>query len=283
MKKGSFLGFLLLVVAFAMTACSEYQKILKSNDFSYKLKMGKKYYAEKQYDKAEELLQSVLPAYKGTEQYRDIYLLYCMCSYYQQDYGNAQKLFHEYLDNNQGVADSVREQLSFLKSYAAYQQILSYQLDQENTNNALVELISFISEFPNSDKKKEAMELISKCRQQLEEKDFYISYLYYQIEQYKAANIMFTEMVDRYSISDFIDKYDYYKILSMYKYANKSITARKEQRYRDLLAECLLFEQQYANSKYFKEVKRIENQSQEYLNKLLKSLEYEHSTKKIKQ
>ena len=80
MKARSYILFSLLI---ALTACSEYQKVLKSKDVDYKYDMALQYFNDKEYVKAQTLLDDVAAYYKGTERSQDV-TIYLARSYMGQ-------------------------------------------------------------------------------------------------------------------------------------------------------------------------------------------------------
>ena len=65
-----------------LTSCGEYQQLLKSRDPEVKYQAALRYFNDKQYVKAQTLLDDVSSYYKGTERSEDIlaYLTKRMCA-----------------------------------------------------------------------------------------------------------------------------------------------------------------------------------------------------------
>lgn len=90
-----------LIVAFmavALVSCQGINKILKSKDAAYKLRMAEQYYAKGKYVYAQQLYEDVIPFYKGRPEFEDIYYKYAYTAYKQADYLNAENLFKTYLE-----------------------------------------------------------------------------------------------------------------------------------------------------------------------------------------
>ncbi|MBP2834359.1 outer membrane protein assembly factor BamD, partial [Aquimarina sp. U1-2] len=60
--------FSILVIACILSSCSEYQKILKSEDVALKFKMGDSLFQEGKYEKANRIFAQIVPKYKGKPQ-----------------------------------------------------------------------------------------------------------------------------------------------------------------------------------------------------------------------
>src|SRR6185369_2469814 len=73
-------------------------RILKSPDYEYKLRMAEQFFVTKRYSRAQQVFENVMPYYKTTKQFEDIYYKYAYCAYYQTDYMNAESLFKTFLE-----------------------------------------------------------------------------------------------------------------------------------------------------------------------------------------
>ena len=96
------------------------------------------------------------------------------------------------------------DEMDYMRAYCFYKQSPKYQLDQTNTTKAMGFMQAFIAQHPDSDKVKDATEIIEKCRAKLEEKDFEAAKLYYNLREtnssyLKAASITFTILMNTLS------------------------------------------------------------------------------------
>src|SRR5678815_5375914 len=79
-----FAPVLLLLVL--LVSCNGINKVLKSKDPEYKLRMAEQYYAKKKYNYAQQLYEDVMPNFRGSPEFEDIYYKYAYCAYYEKDY-----------------------------------------------------------------------------------------------------------------------------------------------------------------------------------------------------
>ena len=56
-----------LFLALLLSACSDYNKLLKSTDYDYKYEAAKSYFAKGQYSRASYLLNELITIMKGTD------------------------------------------------------------------------------------------------------------------------------------------------------------------------------------------------------------------------
>ena len=240
---------------------NNFNKILKSTDYVFKLQMAEKYYLNKDYNHAQMLYDDLYRVMKGSEHFEDIWYKYAYCAFYLKDYINAENLFKGFVEAfpNSPKAD----EMDYMRAYCFYKQSPKYQLDQTNTTKAMGFMQAFIAQHPNSDKVKEATEIIEKCRAKLEEKDYESAKLYFNLHEtnpayLKAASLTFNIMMNNYPDSQFSDEYKFYIIKSDYLYAIQSLEEKKKARLDQVLTDINDFNDRFPDSKLKKQV-------QEYL------------------
>src|SRR4051812_32461743 len=89
-----------ILVSLLFSSCaSKFAKVLKSKDNEYKLKMAEQYYVQKKYNQAQQIYEDIMPFFRGSDKYEDIYYKYSYCAYYEKDYVNAENLFKTFTEN----------------------------------------------------------------------------------------------------------------------------------------------------------------------------------------
>ncbi|MEO8721558.1 MAG: outer membrane protein assembly factor BamD [Ginsengibacter sp.] len=252
----------LLIVPFIMlSGCSnQFTKVLKSTDYEYKLKKADEYYVNKKFKYAEQLYQELFPVFKGSDKFEELYYKYAYCSYYQKNYVEAENLFKGFL----GVFpnSSRAEEIAYMHSFTFYKQSPNVQLDQTNTTKSIGMMQSFISSYPNSARVADANSIIAKCRAKLEEKDYLAAKLYYNLQMYQAAGIVFTNLMNSYPESDKGAEYMLMAVKSYYEFAKLSVFDKQEERYTKVAAEYFDFADRYPESELLKEAENYKNLSQ---------------------
>ena len=79
----------LLLGVILFTSCSRFSKVMKSNDYDYKLPVADQYYASKDYNHSQQLFEELFRVFKGSDHFEDIYYKFAYCAYYLKDYSNA--------------------------------------------------------------------------------------------------------------------------------------------------------------------------------------------------
>jgi outer membrane protein assembly factor BamD len=65
--------FIFAILVISLAGCQSVSKVLKSKDPEYKLKMAEQYYAKKKWNLAQQVYEDIMPYYKGSKQFEDIY------------------------------------------------------------------------------------------------------------------------------------------------------------------------------------------------------------------
>jgi outer membrane protein assembly factor BamD len=243
---------LFILMAGLLGSCGGINKILKSKDPEYKLRMAEGYYVKKKYHFAQALFEDVMPNYRGTPEFENIYYKYAYCAYYQKDYLNAENLFKSFLEAFPN--SSKAEELDYMRAYCYYQMSPKVALDQSNTVRAMGMLQTFINTHPNSLRNKEANELIDICRQKIEEKERMAAQLYFDLGQFRAAGVAYASLLNNFPDSDAGDEYKLMVIKSYFKFAELSVDEKKVERFEQVISECNDFVDRFPDSKWVKEV-----------------------------
>ncbi len=120
---------------------------------------------------------------------------------------------------------------------------------------------AFINTHPTSPRSKDATDIIDKCRDKLELKEFKSAELYYNLGFYKAAAIAFGNVSDDFPDSKKQDEYKLQVIKAYYKYAEMSYEEKQKERYEKVLAECNDFAERFTESKHLEEVNKVKTQT----------------------
>lgn len=251
----------LLITVLFLSSCSKgINKILKSPDPEYKLRMAEKYYVEKKYNKAQVLYEDVMPYFKTRAEFQDIYYKYAYCAYNQLDYLNAENLFKTFLEIFPNSPKA--EEMDYMRAYSYFKQSPKPELDQTNTIKAMGMMQVFINTHPGSARNKDAQDIIDICRGKLETKEFKGATLYYDIGQFRAAGVAFTTLLNSYPESKMADQYKLMIIKSYYRFAEMSVDEKKIERFEQVIDQCEEFVDRFPESSLRKEAESFLNLSQ---------------------
>ena len=256
-------GLVLLSIA---TSCNKYNKIYKSKDYEYKLKMADEFFAKKKYKVAQQLYEELFPVFKGTTKFEELYYKDAFCFYYMKDYLQAQSLFKGFLEVFPNSPKA--EEVDYLHAYCFYKQSPKLELEQVNTTKAIGMMQTFINTHPGSARNKEATEIIDKCRVKLEQKEYRSAELYYNLGQYRAAALAFTSLINNYPESKNGDEYKLKIVKGYYKFAKLSFIDKQIERYEKVINEYQDFADRFPESKLLKEAESYSNLSQNHIKEI---------------
>lgn len=266
-----------LILLVSITSCNKFSKIQKSKDYEYKLSMAEEYFNNKKYRFAQQLYEELFPVFKGTQKFEDLYYKYAYCFYYDGMYSDAVNLFKGYLEVFPNSAKA--EEVDYMKAYCYYKQSPKLELEQVNTVKAMGMMQTFISTHPGSSRNKEATEIIDKSRAKLEMKEFRGAQLYYNLSEFRAAAIAFSNLLNNYPESTLGESYKLMVVKSYYKFAKMSIAEKQEERFEKVTTEYQDFLDRFPESKLLKEAEDFSLQSQNQL-KAIKNEQNSSSTKR---
>ena len=259
--------FLLVLVS----SCNNYNKVTKSKDYEYKLKMADEYFSKGKYKIAQELYEELFPVFKGTLKFEELYYKDAYCFYYMKSYADAENLFKGFLEVFPN--SSKAEEVDFMRSYCFYKQSPKLELEQVNTIKAMGMMQTFINTHPGSVRNKEASEIIDKCRAKLEQKEYRAAELYFNMGQYRAAALAFTNLTNNYPESLKGEEYKLKTVKAYYKFAKLSYEEKQIERYEKVITEYQDFTDRYPESKLLKEAENFSNQSKNNI----KAIKYEQT------
>jgi outer membrane protein assembly factor BamD len=257
--------FSIALISIFLFSCQGINKVLKSKDAHYKLRVAEQYYAKKKYNYAQQLYEDVMPFFKSGAEFEDIYYKYAYTAYYQRDYLNAENLFKTYLEI---FPNSTRaEEVEYLRAYTFYKQSPKAALDQTATIKAIGMMQTFINTHPGSTRNEEAQKIITDLRTKLEAKDRNAAQLYFDMGQYRAAAVAFSTLLNDYPDTETADLYKMMTIRSYYRFAEMSVEEKKAERFEKVITEVNEFIDRYPQSSLFKEAEDFLNLSKNNLNK----------------
>ncbi len=256
----------LFSVILFLSACSGYEKVLKSDDVSYKLTKANEYYDKKQYQRANSVYESLLPVMKGTKNFEALYFRYAYSAYYLKDYLSASYHFKNFVDYFPGSKDA--EESEYLHAVSLYRMSPKSSLEQTNTLKAMEAMQSYINTHPESKRIAESNKLMDEMRLKLEAKESAAAKLYYNISQYKAASVAFKSVLQNYPESPSSDYYQYMIVRALYNYAGASVQSRQEERFSTAITAYNELKENYPNSKYTSEAEKYFKEANEQINKL---------------
>ncbi len=258
---------ILLVLTLGLGACSSYNKLLKSNDLEKKYTEALAYYKKKDYDKAGQLFDELLVAFKGDERFQEIYFYYAYCKY-----GNGELIMASYHFKNfyESFPTSEKaEEALYMHVYCDYLESYPHYLDPSVTRMAMDNLQLFINLYPASPRVADCNKYMDELRGRLRKKSLESAKLYLKMQDYQAAILAFNNTIKDYPELENKDEIEATLIRCQYLLAQNSVDSKKVQRYRDVKPMVEDFQRRYGlDNKHYPLVKDIYAKSVEGLNTL---------------
>ncbi len=254
------LVILTLVIIFS-ASCSKFSKIKKSTDLNLKYDAAVAYYKDKDYGRALELFEELLPIYKGTKKGEEVHYYYSFCNYGLEDFILAGYYFRNFI--NTYPNSKYAEELKFMGAYCYYLDSPKPDLDQANTMMAIEEFQAFSSKYPKSAKVQECNELIDVLREKLARKSYNSAKLYYRLSEYKSAIIALKNSLKDYPNTKYKEDLMFMILESSYMLAKNSIESKQKERYEDTIKEYYTFIGAFPESRYLKKAEKMYKSAQE--------------------
>jgi len=283
-KQYSLLTGFLIILALAVGSCkSKFEKLKASNNNAKKYQEAVRLYNQKQYSKALELFDILVPRYRGQEQAEDLFYYYAYTNYKLKDYTSARYHFKQFADTYPN--SSRAEECLFMSAYCYYLDSPIFSLDQDNTLKAIEQLQLFINLYPKSERVAEVSKLIQTLRDKLEEKSYANSKLYLTIGDFQAAVISFGNSLRDYPDTKYAEEMEFLTIKAQYLYGKASAEYLQEDRYTLAITDADQFTEKYPKSIYLSQVAALRKDSQGGINKakeiIAEAATDEHLAKKL--
>jgi outer membrane protein assembly factor BamD len=252
---------LLIIVSFCLIACqSKYEKLLKSSDYELKYAKAKEFFEKENYENAVNLFEELMQVYRGTEKGEECHYYYAYSEYNIGNYDLAGYYFRQFTRTY--AASKHAEESAYMVAYCYYLNSPKYNLDQQDTKNAIDEMQVFIENYPSSNRLDTANQIISKLRFKLETKAFETCKQYILIEDFKAALVELKNFLKDYPDSKYIEEANYLIIKTYYLLSNVSIDSKKQERLNNVIDSYLKFVDLYSNSLFLKDAESYYNSAQ---------------------
>lgn len=256
----------LVVFSLILLNSCKFNKIQKSDDWKEIYTAANKYYEEKEYYKANVLLDIILPIIKGTKESENANFIYSYTYFYQEQYVLSANYFKQFFTIYSRSDRAI--EANYMYAYSLYMQSPNYSLDQASTYEAVSAFQAFINNYPISDYAENATAIIDKMQKKLEIKAYENAKQYHKLGRYKSAIIAFDNFEKDFPDSKLIEEILYLTIDTEYSYAKQSIYSRKKERYTKTIEFYQRLIDKYPDSKFIKQAEKLFAGSVEKLYKI---------------
>lgn len=266
MNKGFLHTAALFCLLLLISGCSNFQKLLKSNDVTKKYEAALKYYEAEEYYRASQLLDQITPLLAGTDKAENAQFYQAQSHYMQGSYILSDAYFRTFYTTY--PRSPFAEQATFMQAQSLYQQSPSYQEDQTPTITAIQAFEEFVTRYPNSEYVPQANQAIEELYIKLDRKEFNQARLYYQLRHWRSAVVAFNNFQREHASSPYSEEAAFLKLESQYRFAMESVLSKQEERFSEAIDYFQSFVDQYPDSKFKRQAEQIYDQTRSELERI---------------
>ena len=256
MKKNS---LIVLLLAALLTGCAtEYTRVLKSADNTYKYEFAKQSFADGKFQHAVVLLEELVLQQKGRGNAQESLYMLAMAQYCNRDYDAASATFRKYFQSY--PKGDFAEQASFYVGQSLFQSMPDPRLDQSATMGAINAFQNFLDTYPDSEMREQAQRQLFVLQDNLVMKEYLSAELYYNLggyfgninsnteSNYESCIITAQNALKTYPYTDMREKFSVLIMKSKFELAENSSQEKRVERYRDAEDECYGFLTEFPES-----------------------------------
>ncbi|WP_161890279.1 outer membrane protein assembly factor BamD [Pontibacter russatus] len=258
--------FCLLLLA---SGCSNFQKLLKSNDVTKKYEAALKYYEQEEYYRASQLLDQITPLLAGTDKAENAQFYQAQAHYMQGNYILSDAYFRTFYTTY--PRSPLAEQAAFLQAQSLYQQSPSFEEDQTPTITAIQAFEQFVVQYPNSEYVPQANQAIEELYIKLDKKEFNQARLYYQLRHWRSAVVAFNNFQREHASSPYSEEAAFLKLDAQYRFAMESVLDKQEERFSEAIDYFQGFVDQYPDSRFRRQAEQVYDDTRAELEKIRNS------------
>lgn len=239
---------------------------MKDKDVKATFARANHFYEQSKWSKANELYEKLLPVFRGTKEYEELYYRYAYSFYNLKDYLSASYQFKNFTDLFPKSPKA--NETEFMYAVCLFKMSPRYSLDQTNTLRSLEVLQTYINTHPESKNLTLANNYIDIGREKIERKAKEAAQLYYDMTEFKAASVAFKALIQAFPESKDNDYYQFMVIKSFSKYADLSQKTKQEERYAEAISAFNDLKEYYPKSEYMREAEQIASSVQHKIKNL---------------
>ena len=259
---------IIFISAILFAGCaSDYTRVLKSADNTYKYEYAKQAFATGKFQQATTLLEELVTAQKGRSNAQESLYMLAMSLYCNHDYDAASTTFRKYFQSY--PKGDYAEQASFYIGQSYFQCMPDPRLDQSATMGAINAFQNFIDYYPDSPLRDQAQKQLYILQDNLVLKEYLSAELYYNLggyfgninanteSNYESCIITAQNALKTYPYTTLREKFSILIMKSKYELAENSSHERRVERYRDAEDECYGFITEFPESAERKTAERL--------------------------
>ncbi|MFY0673146.1 MAG: outer membrane protein assembly factor BamD [Bacteroidia bacterium] len=258
--------WLFAFIIFILASCSEYQKVLNSDDFNLKLETANELYENEQFTKALPLYEELRRIFLGQDQMKTILFNMAYCEFNTDQFFLAAYHFKQFYESYPYSKNA--EESLFMHCKCLHTTSPKSSLDQSSSQKAINALEQFTNAFPESEHVDECNALIDEMRVKIEFKAYTTANIYYKIQDYKAAVWALGNFTREFPGSNYEEDARFLMIESSFKFAENSVRKKQEERFVETVDYFKEFKKRFPNSQYMEKAKEYSDIAKQELNNI---------------
>lgn len=224
---------ILLLAIFTLISCRSEELIRPGDSLEVAFEKAMGQYENENYTEAARAFETVISIGRGTDYGRDAQFYLAESHFKNGRYLIAASEFSRFVQFHPN--SERRPYAEFHEALCYYHLSPRYRLDQTYTNNAIDRFRLYNDRYPNSERRELANEYISELREKLAQRDFNAAEFYMRIDSFNSAAIYYGLVIDNYPETSWAERALVKQIEAYTVYAENSIQARQEERFRQAL------------------------------------------------
>ncbi|MBR4826444.1 MAG: outer membrane protein assembly factor BamD [Bacteroidales bacterium] len=251
-----------LMLLCGLFACkSAYETLLEGNDTEAKYQAAFDLFNEGKYTKAAQLFESLSFVTGGTPREDTVQYYWGLSNYRSKDYYTAETNFDNFVKNfpRSPFADNAE----FLRIDCLFRSTLRYELDQTPTYRCITAINEYLMNHPGSEYRSVCDHMLDDLEERLDRKAYENAYLYYKMEDYKAARVALRNVLKDDSDNRYREDILFYTAMASYKYAELSVRSKQKERFLVFYDDYFNFVGEFPESSKRAELDRIYKKAKE--------------------
>ena len=250
-----------LLAACAFSCKSAYEALLESTDTQAKYDAAFDYFNQGKYSKSAQLFESLAYLTNGTERDDTVQYYWGLSNYRAKDYFTAETNFDNFIKNYPG--SPFAENAEFLRLDCLFRGTLRYELDQTPTYKCITAISEYLLNHPDTEYRSVCDRMLDDLEERLDRKAYENAYLYYKMEDYKAARVALRNVLRDDAENRYREDILFYTAMASYNYAQLSVKAKQKERFLVFYDDYLNFVGEYPDSPKRPELDRVYKKAKE--------------------
>jgi outer membrane protein assembly factor BamD len=235
-----------LLIGFVLFSCSDYNKVVKGDDYQRKFELANEFFDSKEYLRSVTLFEQVYQRVPKSGEGELAYFRIGKAYYLSNDYEMAGYYLGSF--PQRFPYSPKAQEAMFLSALCSVNNSPEHSLDQNETELAINNLQQFVDKYPDSELVDSCNRVMDRMRLKLERKDYDGVRLYAKTENYRSAVTTALTFLEDYPLSKNKEEVCYLLVKNSYLLTINSIENKKCDRIEETIERYNTFVADFPNS-----------------------------------